>query len=79
MNERADQILRSIEAHVARIVEVIDGAPPESIDARQAYTRAQAARLLGVSTWTIDRARKTGALVEARRIGQRGSFLHGTS
>ena len=79
MNERVNQILQSIDARLERIVEVLDGAPPTSIDARQAYTRTQAARLLGVSVWTINRARKTGELIETRRIGHRDVRITGES
>jgi len=79
MNERGNRILQSIEAHLARIVEVLDGAPPTSIDAHQAYSRTRAARLLGVSVWTIDAARKEGLLREAQRLGQRDVRLTGQS
>lgn len=49
------------------------------IDINRAYTRTQAARLLGVSTWTIDKGRKAGLLAEARRIGQRDVRVTGES
>lgn len=49
------------------------------IEPSQAYTRTQAARLLRVSVWTIDRARKEGSLIEARRIGQRDVRITGAS
>lgn len=72
------QLLASICGNIARIAEVICENPP-AINPRQAYTRTQAARVLGVSVWTIDKGRKEGLLVEARRIGQRDIRITGES
>lgn len=79
MDERALQILGAINDRLGSIVEAVNGSLSGSIDPHHAYTRTQAARLLGVSVWTIDRARKDGLLIEARRIGQRDVRITGES
>ena len=72
-------LLRSIDQHLAVMSSAVVDAPPPTIDPHQSYTREQAARLLRVSVWTIDRARKDGSLVEARKIGQRDVRVTGES
>lgn len=72
-------VLEVIDRRLARIERAFANPEPESIDGGRAYSRRQAARALGVSTWTIDRARKQGLLVEANRIGQRDVRVTGES
>jgi hypothetical protein len=73
-------LLISIDRRLALIADSItDNPSPTVIHPNQSYTRRQTARLLGVSTWTVDRARKDGLLVEARRIGQRDVRITGES
>lgn len=78
MSNEICQLLAAIHAEVVRIADANCASIPVA-SAHQAYTRTQAARLLGVSTWTIDRARKQGALIEARRIGERDVRITGES
>jgi hypothetical protein len=73
------ELLRSINGHLSTITHTITDAPPPAIDPQQSYSREQTARLLGVSVWTVDRARKDGSLVETRRIGQRDVRITGES
>lgn len=73
------EILRRVEGHLAKIsIAVTDQAPPP-IDPGLSYTRRQAARMLGVSVWLIDAARKEGLLREAEKLGQRDVRLIGES
>lgn len=73
------ELLRSIDRSLAAIVGRVADEPPPPIDPNQSYTRRQAARLLGCSTWSIDRARKAGLLREATSLGQRHVRLTGES
>ena len=59
-----------------RKVEVLTHA---RIEADQTYTRGEAAAILGVSTWTVDRARKDGRLVDVDRLGARYVRITGDS
>ncbi len=79
MDERAVQLLIKIDGHLAFIAGALRATPAEAIDPNRAYSRIQAARLLGVSVWTIDAARKEGLLREAQRLGQRDVRLTGQS
>ena len=73
-------LLISIDRRLALIADnVTDNPSPTIINSDQSYTRRQTARLLGVSTWTVDRARKDGLLVEARRVGKRDVRITGES
>jgi hypothetical protein len=73
-------LLISIDRRLSRIADgVTDNPSSIVINPDQSYTRRQTARLLRVSTWTIDKARKEGVLVEARRIGQRDVRITGDS
>ena len=72
-------VLEVIDERLARIERAYANPKCESLDAHHAYTRTQAASLLSVSTWTIDRARKQGVLLEARRLGQRDVRITGES
>ena len=72
-------LLRSIDRRLTVITEILGNDTPAAVNPNQSYSRTQTARLLGVSTWTVDRARKDGSLVEARRIGQRDVRLTGES
>ena len=77
MSEGVVQLLQSIDR---RLVDLLaDSQLRNGGDPQKAYTRQQAARLIGVSTWTIDRARKQGLLIEARRFGQRDVRITGES
>jgi hypothetical protein len=71
--------LVSIDRHLSKMRSATVDAPPPPIDPQQSYTREQTARLLRVSVWTVDRARKDGTLVEARRVGQRDVRIVGES
>ena len=74
------ELLRSIDSHLALIANSSTGNPfPVVINSNQSYTRQQTARLLGVSTWTVDKARKDGLLVEARKVGKRDIRITGKS
>ena len=72
-------ILHRMDGRLAAISEAIADSPPEPISPHLSYSRRQAARLLHVSTWVIDRARKAGLLKEAQRLGQRDVRLTGVS
>ena len=72
-------VLEVMDKRLARIERAFATPKRESIDGGRAYSRGQAACALGVSTWTIDRARNKGLLVEARRIGQRDVRITGES
>jgi hypothetical protein len=72
-------VLLKIEGNLDRIAKAVTDAPPSPINANQSYTRGQAARLLSVSTWTIDQARKQGLLAEASRLGERHVRITGES
>lgn len=72
-------LLRRIDGRLCSIAHALAASPPVAINPRHAYTRTQAARLIGVSTWTIDRARKQGLLLEACRLGQRDVRITGES
>ena len=72
-------VLEVIDRRLALIERAFANPKPESIDGGRAYSRRQAARALGVSTWTIDKARKEGLLIEARRLGQRDVRVTGES
>ena len=72
-------LLEEINERLATIAKTLTATPPDAINPRQAYTRTQAARLLGVSVWTIDRARKQGLLMEAHRLRQRDVRITGES
>jgi len=73
------RLLRSIDGRLAGIAK--ESSKPSSIrlDPHRSYSRSEAARLLGVSTWTIDKARKLGLLKETARLGQRDVRLSGES
>lgn len=79
MSGQVVSLLAEINERLATITKTLTAAPPDAINPKQAYTRTQAALLLGVSTWTIDRARKQGLLIETRRIGQRDVRVTGES
>ncbi len=72
-------VLEVIDKRLARIERAYADPKPESIDGGRAYSRRQAARALAVSTWTIDKARKEGLLIEARRLGKRDIRITGES
>ena len=72
--ETSARALALLETINRRLREVLRGQATSQvapIDLNQAYTRTQATRLLGVSTWTI--------LLEARQIGQRDVRVTGES
>ncbi len=81
-SEVSGRVATLLESIDRRLQEVLRGQTTSSVapvHPDRVYTRTQAARLLGVSTWTIDRARKQGLLVEARRVGQRDVRITGES
>ena len=75
--------LSLLETVAKRLQELLrarhDDSPVVDFNSQQAYTRTQAARLLNVSVWTIDRARKQGLLIEACPIGKRDVRITGDS
>ena len=79
MNGHVVSLLETINERLGTIARTLTASPPGAINPHQAYTRTQAARLLGVSTWTIDRARRQGLLIEANRIGKRDVRITGES
>ena len=72
-------LLKSIDRSVRRITDALIVQSPPKVESGHAYTRRQASRLLNVSVWTIDQARKDGRLVEAQRIGSRHVRITGES
>lgn len=72
-------LLRRIDGRLCSIAQAVAASTPDAINPQQSYTRTQAARLLAVSTWSIDKGRKEGLLIEARRIGQRDVRITGES
>lgn len=72
-------LLKSLDTSVRRIADALSVQSPPKIEPGQAYTLRQASRLLNVSVWTIDQARKDGRLVEAQRIGSRYVRITGES
>ncbi len=76
---RIETLLKSLDTRVRRIADAVSVQSPPKIESGQAYTRRQASRLLNVSVWTIDQARKDGRLVEAQRIGSRHVRITGES
>lgn len=63
MDVEIAKLLRSIDRQVRRISESLVCDAPAPLDPGRSYTRQQTARLLGVSVWSIDRARRDGQLV----------------
>lgn len=77
---RVITLLESIDHRLREHLRVQKNAcPVVSIDSDKAYTRTQASCLTSVSKWTIDKARKEGQLVEARRFGKRDVRITGES
>lgn len=76
---RIEILLKSIDTSVRRIADALSIQSPPKIESGQAYTRRQASRLLNVSVWTIDQARRDGRLIEAQRIGNRHVRITGES
>lgn len=76
---RVVTLLESIDRRLQVALRTQQETNVAPINPHQAYTRKQAARLLGVSTWSIDRARKQGLLIETRRIGERDVRITGVS
>lgn len=72
-------LLRRIDERLVRIEEALGSSSPTAIRPERAYSRAEAARLLGVSATTIDRARQGGLLTEARKLGKRYVRITGES
>ena len=81
--ELSASTLSLLETVAHRLQELLrarhDASPVVDFNSQQAFTRTQAARLLNVSVWTIDRARKQGLLIEARPIGKRDVRITGDS
>ena len=72
-------VLQSIARDVRRLANRLDGMERERIVPEQSYTRREAAGVLRVSTWSIDKARHDGQLIETERIGERGVRITGES
>lgn len=72
-------LLLSIDENLSRIADAVCDGAPAAVDPHAAYARAEAARLLGVSVWLVDKARKSGMLIEAERLGQRDVRITGES
>lgn len=72
-------VLKDLARNVRRIADAVCCQPPPEVQSGQAYTRKEAARLLGASVWLIDQARSSGELVEAETIGVRDVRITGAS
>jgi hypothetical protein len=73
-------LLVSIDRRLMLIAEdIADASSSTEINSQHAYTRGEAARLLSVSVWTIDKGRKEGLLVDARSVGKRDVRITGES
>ena len=79
MTNEIVELLRSIDRHLSVIANGTDNNLPPTVNPNQSYTRRQTARMFGISTWSVDRARKDGLLVEARRVGKRDIRITGES
>ena len=79
MDGQVVSLLEAINERLGTIAQTLTVSLPVAISPQQAYTRTQAARLIGVSVWSIDKGRKEGSLVEARRIGKRDVRVTGVS
>ena len=73
------ELLRSIDRRLALIANCNTDNSSPTVNPNHSYSRAQTARFLNVSTWTVDKARKDGLLVEARRVGKRDVRITGES
>ncbi len=78
MDQDVVALLRSIHSDVERIAAAMSRTP-QPIDSTRSYNRQQTAHLMGVSVWTVDRARRDGQLVETERIGERDVRITGAS
>ncbi len=73
-------LLESLDKRLSELLRHRNGVATNLlIDANGTYTRQETARILGVSLWTIDRARKDGLLVEVKPIGVRYVRITGDS
>ena len=82
MNSNAADILdvlQSIDKNVKRIADATPCQLAPEIRPSQAYTRKEAAQVLGTSVWTVDRARMTGKLTDAEGLGPRHIRITGRS
>ncbi len=73
------EVVRRIDKRLTRIEAMFRDNPSPPVMPDRSYTRSEAARFLGVSTWLIDRARKDGLLRETRRLGPRHVRITGES
>lgn len=73
------ETLSAISSSLARIEQAVCQGAPHAIEPNAAYSRQEAARVLGVSVWLIDRARADGRLMDAQRLGQRDVRITGES
>jgi hypothetical protein len=71
-------LLRSINERLGQIVAMMVDHAPE-INPNRVYRRKDAARLLGVNVWTLDRARRKGLLETALPFGERDVRITGES
>jgi hypothetical protein len=71
-------LLHSINERLGQIVAMMSDNAPE-INPNRAYRRRDAARLLGVNVWTLDRARRKGLLENALPLGKRDVRITGAS
>ena len=73
------RLLRSIDGRLARIAREADKPPSIHLDPNSAYSRREAAHLMGVSVWLVDRARKRGDLIDCQKLGERDVRVTGHS
>lgn len=79
MDQNTRRLLASIDGRLGRIERALATPTPELLDARRSYSRRDAASALGVSVWSIDRARREGLLCETRHLGPRDVRITGES
>ncbi len=78
LDHNITSLLCSIERQLLRIADSVCRSE-SSIHENRPYSREDATRLLGVSTHTIDTARRKGKLNELKRLGARYVRIPGES
>lgn len=77
-NTNIISLLQSIDLQLTKIADAVCTSS-SLINKDRAYRREEAARVLGVSTRTVDVARKKGLLEDAARLGARYVRITGAS
>lgn len=71
--------LASIEKRLVLLSEAVGHSHLLPVNPDRSYSRQQAAHFLNTSTWTVDRLRKTGALLDAPKLSPRSVRISGDS